>query len=62
VFRISGLIKKPLSVIRFSRVVAALKAEDALERIYSEMGSRHKVRRKQLIIEKVEKVLPGEGP
>ena len=40
----------------FTIYVRALKPEHALERVYSELGSRHKLRRKHIKIEEVKEV------
>jgi ribosomal protein L20A (L18A) len=42
----------------FTKEVAATKSEDALEKIYAEFGSRHKAKRFQIKIVKVEEVKP----
>ncbi len=44
-FRITGEIKKPAAIIRFSKELKGLKQEEALERLYAELGSRHKAKR-----------------
>ena len=58
VFKIMGEINKPLSFepMTFSKDVKALKMEHAVERVYSEMGSRHKAKRYQIKILSVEEV------
>ena len=58
-FHIIGEIKKPTSDIPFKKLVKAVKEEDAIEQVYSEMGSRHKAKRFQVKIIKV-KVEEGE--
>ncbi len=40
----------------FTIYVRALKPEHALERVYSELGSRHKLRRRHIKIEEVKEV------
>ncbi len=44
-FRITGEIRKAKMKIPFSVEYSALKQEHALQRLYSEMGSRHRARR-----------------
>ncbi len=44
-FRITGEIRKAKMKIPFSVEYCALKQEHALQRLYSEMGSRHRARR-----------------
>jgi len=62
VFRISGEIRKPqlLEPMRFSVEIPALNAQQALERVYSEMGSRHRAKRFQIKILRVEELKPEE--
>jgi len=63
-FRILGELRKSnlLFPIRFSKEVRALKVEHALEKVYSEMGSKHRAKRREIRILKVEEVKPeGEG-
>jgi large subunit ribosomal protein LX len=60
VFRITGEIKKPNFQTGFKKEMRALKPEDAVERIYKEIGSRHRVKRFQIRILKVEEIKPEE--
>lgn len=53
-FRITGEIKKGKSKTPFSVEMNAIKEEHALQRLYSEMGSRHRARRFEIKIAKVE--------
>jgi ribosomal protein L20A (L18A) len=55
-YRITGRIDKPrlFEPIRFSKEIAAAKEAHALEKIYAEMGSRHRAKRHQIKILKVE--------
>ena len=50
VFVVKGLIKKPNWKTEFRKEVHALKPEEAVERVYSEFGSRHRVKRFQMKI------------
>jgi len=59
-FRIVGEIVKPNLKTGFRREIRALKPEDALEEIYKEIGSRHKARRFQIRVLKVEEIKPEE--
>ena len=45
----------------FRKEVLALKPEHAVEKIYSELGSRHKLRRKHIRIVKVKEISPEEA-
>lgn len=53
-FRITGEIKKGKTRIPFSVEFNALKKEHALQRMYSEMGSRHRARRFEIKITKIQ--------
>jgi len=56
VFRVTGKIDKPNWQTDFRKEVRALKAEEAVERIYKEMGSKHRAKRFQIKILKVEEI------
>ena len=60
VFRVIGKIRKPNFQTEFRKEVRALKPEDAVEKVYMLLGSKHRVKRFQMIISKVEEVAPGE--
>jgi large subunit ribosomal protein LX len=45
VFRVTGEIRKPNLKTPFAKEVMAAKSEHAIEKIYAEIGSRHRVRR-----------------
>jgi len=53
-FRIIGEIKKGKGKIPFSVAFNALKEGDALQRLYCEMGSRHRARRFEIKVTKVQ--------
>jgi large subunit ribosomal protein LX len=44
-FKVTGEIKKPELQTTFSREIIADKLEHAVEKIYADIGSRHRVRR-----------------
>ena len=60
VFRVIGEIRKPNFQTDFRKEVRALKAEDAVEKIYMDLGSKHRVKRFQIKIVKVEEISPEE--
>lgn len=60
VFRITGRIVKPNFKTSFKKEVRALKAENAKEKIYQEFGSRHRAKRFQIKISKIEEISPEE--
>lgn len=58
IYRITGRIDKPrlFEPISFSKEIAAAKEAHAVEKIYAEMGSRHRAKRHQIKILRVEEV------
>jgi len=60
IYRISGWFKQGLYLQKFTRELLALSKEQALERIYSEFGSRHKIKRNQINIEDVAEIKPED--
>jgi large subunit ribosomal protein LX len=60
VFRVIGKIRKPNFQTDFRKEVRALKPEDAVEKVYMLLGSKHRVRRFQMTISKVEELAPNE--
>jgi len=58
-YRIIGLIRKPNFENRFRKEIRAVRPEDAVEELYKLFGSRHRVKRFQIKIERVE-VVPAE--
>jgi large subunit ribosomal protein LX len=55
-FRISGILRKGGDKLPFRKEFAALKKEDALQHLYTDMGSRHKARRFEISIDNIEEV------
>jgi ribosomal protein L20A (L18A) len=45
VFRVTGQIRKPKLDTQFQKEVVADKAEHAVEKVYAEIGSKHRVKR-----------------
>ena len=60
VFRVIGEIRKPNFQTDFRKEVRALKPEDAVEKIYMDLGSKHRVKRFQIKIVKVEEITPEQ--
>jgi len=60
VFRVIGKIRKPNFQTEFRKEVRALKPEDAVEKVYMLLGSKHRVKRFQMSISKVEELAPNE--
>ncbi|KON31320.1 hypothetical protein AC482_01105 [miscellaneous Crenarchaeota group-15 archaeon DG-45] len=61
IFRVTGEIRKPqqLETMRFKKEIAASKGEHALERIYADLGSRHRAKRHQIVILAIEELEAG---
>ena len=60
VFRVTGEIHKPNLETSFMKEIVAAKPEHAVEKVYAELGSRHRVKRFHIKILKVEEVPPEE--
>jgi large subunit ribosomal protein LX len=56
VFRVTGKICKPNLATAFAKEVIASKSEHAIEKIYAEIGSRHRVKRAHIKISSSEEV------
>jgi large subunit ribosomal protein LX len=56
VFRITGEVKKPRNSIPFDVKIRATKERDAIERMYTDLGSRHKARRLEIKFKKIEEL------
>lgn len=55
-FRVVGRITKPNYLTEFQKEIRALKPEEAVERVYKEIGSKHKAKRVQIKVLKVEEI------
>jgi len=60
IFRVTGKITKPNWQTNFQKEIRALKQEEAVDRVYKEIGSKHKAKRFQIKILKVEQIKPEE--
>ncbi|MEM2848804.1 MAG: 50S ribosomal protein L18Ae [Candidatus Bathyarchaeia archaeon] len=56
VFRIMGRLTMGFQKMKFVKEIRALKPEHATEKIYSELGSRHKLKRAKIEIDSIEEV------
>ena len=56
VFRVMGEIRKPNLKTTFRKEVVAVKPEHAVEKVYAELGSKHRVKRVHIKILGVEEV------
>jgi len=60
VFRIKGWFKQGLWEQRFTKEMVALSERQAMERLLSNIGSKHKIKRTQIHIEEVKEIEPEE--
>ena len=60
VFKVTGKIVKPNLKTPFSKEIVAEKAEHAMEKVYAEIGSKHRVKRCHIKITNVEEVPPDQ--
>jgi len=60
VFRVTGKITKPNWQTSFQKEIRALRQEEAVDRVYKEIGSKHRAKRFQIKILKVEEIKPEE--
>jgi large subunit ribosomal protein LX len=56
VFRVVGKIAKPNYNTDFRKEIRALKPEEAVEKVYMEIGSKHRAKRSQIKVLKVEEI------
>jgi large subunit ribosomal protein LX len=59
-FKVTGEINKPELATPFTREVLADKSEHAVEKVYAEIGSRHRVRRHHIKILSAKEVSADE--
>lgn len=53
-FKVYGEVKKGKFKMPFTKVIKALKTEDVLEKVYCDFGSRHKAKRFEIKILKID--------
>ncbi|MEM2875687.1 MAG: 50S ribosomal protein L18Ae [Candidatus Bathyarchaeia archaeon] len=58
VFRVVGEVLKPNFKTTFKKEVRALKEGDAIEKVYTELGSKHRIKRTHIKITSIEVVKP----
>ena len=63
-FRVSGEIVKAklFAPMKFTKEVQAANLSHAKERVYTDLGSRHRAKRHEIKILKIEEVKPEEDP
>lgn len=60
VFRVTGEILKPNLKTAFRKEIVAEKPEHAVEKVYAEIGSKHRVKRCHIRISSTEEVPPDQ--
>jgi large subunit ribosomal protein LX len=60
VYRVTGEILKPNLKTQFSKEIIAAKSEHAVEKVYAELGSKHRVKRCHMKITNVEEIPPEQ--
>ena len=60
VFRVIGEIRKPNLNTTFKKDVVADRSDHAVEKIYAEIGSRHRAKRFHISITSVEEIPPEQ--
>jgi large subunit ribosomal protein LX len=56
VFKVTGKINKPNLATPFMKEIMADKSEHAVEKVYAEIGSRHRVKRCHITISDVKEI------
>jgi large subunit ribosomal protein LX len=60
IFRISGFFKQRRQTTSFSKELCAITEEQAKDKLYSEFGSRNRLKRGQIRITSVDEISPGD--
>ncbi|MFX0123299.1 MAG: 50S ribosomal protein L18Ae [Candidatus Hodarchaeota archaeon] len=60
IFRISGFFKQRRQTTSFSKELCALTEEQAKDTLFSEFGSRNRLKRGQIQITSIEKITPED--
>lgn len=56
IFRIIGTYRSKRGAVEFSKEFRALREEDAVEQLYTELGSKHRVKRPSISVTKIETI------
>jgi len=60
VFKVTGEILKPNLKTPFGKEIVAEKPEHAVEKVYAELGSKHRVKRHHIKVTNVEEISPDQ--
>jgi large subunit ribosomal protein LX len=61
IFRIEGVISKPNFTMPFLKEIRAVKLEDAVEKVYADYGSQHRVKRVHIKITSTDVISADES-
>jgi len=61
IFRVKGVLIKPNQKTPFVKELRSTTSEAALERIYADFGSQHRVKRFHVKIDSIEEIEPKEA-
>ncbi|AFK22171.1 50S ribosomal protein L18Ae [Pyrococcus sp. ST04] len=61
VFRVLGYFEKGGKKFKFTKEYRAVKEEHVKELVYSEIGSKHKVKRNKIFIKEIKEIKPEEA-
>ncbi|AEC52070.1 50S ribosomal protein LX [Pyrococcus sp. NA2] len=61
VFRVLGYFEKNGKKFKFTKEYRALKEEHVKELVYSDIGSKHKVKRRKIFIQEIKEIKPEEA-
>ena len=61
VYRVKGVFEREGKKQKFTKEYRAVKQEDVVELVYSEIGSKHRVKRTKIWIESIEEINPEEA-
>ena len=61
VWRAIGVFKKRKKIYTFSKEMISQKESHVREKVMSELGSRHRVKRKDITITKIEEISPEDA-
>ena len=61
IFRISGKFRMGEELQIFTKEFRAVSEESGIEKLYTDLGSKHKVKRNRIIIDKIKEIKPEEA-
>lgn len=61
IFRISGKFRMGENLQIFTKEFRAVSEESVIEKLYTDLGSKHKVKRNRIIIDEIKEITPEEA-